>query len=140
MARHPIERVSVWESQACFVEASGYLSDLWQLFDILAGFDSTILAFLAYLEAQKTDKDHPIVRTDEVGVTISTMHKSKGLEFSVVYVLDLYKINQPNTQVYFYHEDHQRKLSVVPKKGEQDFAQQDKQETLDEKSAWAMWH
>ncbi|USZ14614.1 UvrD-helicase domain-containing protein [Moraxella sp. FZFQ2102] len=104
-----------------------YLADLWQLAEIVSAQGQLHeLQLLSWYEAQlnaPADEDNTQrVLPSETGVNLMTIHKSKGLEFAVVYVLELNKArsSRANDQKFYAYnrDDLTRAISVVPYKQE----------------------
>lgn len=134
----PFLTTSLWAYLAGFEDSLRYLSDVWQLFELLSkeqGLPSEILTRLSVNIGQDFETQVlPLPATS--AVSVMTMHKSKGLEFPIVYVLKLDKSRKYNDKKFFpYTENHQRRLSAVAKKGSEAdfFIKLDKKENMDEK-------
>ncbi|MDO4426662.1 MAG: UvrD-helicase domain-containing protein [Moraxella sp.] len=134
----PFLMTSLWAYLAGFEDGLRYLSDVWQLFELLSeekGQPSEILASLSIKMGQDFEtKVLPLPATS--AVSVMTMHKSKGLEFPIVYVLELDKNRDySDKKLFAYTENHQRRLSAVAHQGSDVdfFIKLDKKESLDEK-------
>lgn len=95
---NPLASISVWENLASKQNAERYLIDLRQILDILAQNTNTFTEYetinwLGNHINQATDADWAIQQPipTQTGVQLMTIHKSKGLEFPIVYVLGMDK-------------------------------------------------
>ena len=93
---HPTERQSIWVSLADLEDGARYLMDLRHLMDILAQYGMHIgeHEMLAWYKKNMNSKRIPEWAKQqplptESGVQLMTIHKSKGLEFPVVYVIGM---------------------------------------------------
>ncbi len=119
-----------------------YLADLWQLIELVsAQGDLHEKQLLTWYQSQKHSEDESVGRRilpSETGVNLMTMHKSKGLEFPIVYALGLDASAITTVQsekIYPYsNERFERCIStVVYKEGDNDyFKNLDNQESIAE--------
>lgn len=93
---HPTERQSIWVGLADLEDGARYLMDLRHLLDILAqhGMHIGEHEMLAWYKKNMNSKRTPEWARQqplptESGVQLMTIHKSKGLEFPVVYVIGM---------------------------------------------------
>lgn len=92
----PTERQSIWVGLADLEDGARYLMDLRHLMDILAQYGMHIgeHEMLAWYKKNMNSKRTPEWAKQqplptESGVQLMTIHKSKGLEFPVVYVIGM---------------------------------------------------
>lgn len=121
-----------------------YLSDLWQLIELIGTqnhlHESRLLAWYEQMMQQKPeelDETHKrAVLPSETGVHLMSIHKSKGLEFPIVYLLGLNKTpSENNTGFYPYSDEHfHRRISPNAGKGIEAsyYADLDSKEGIDE--------
>ncbi|WFF37752.1 UvrD-helicase domain-containing protein [Moraxella nasibovis] len=119
-----------------------YLADVWQLVELVGQKslwqEQTIIAWYEKMMASDgKDVDEMYKRQtlpSETGVNLMTIHKSKGLEFPIVYVLSMDKaITEEKQSFYPYSDDdYHRRLSPVPS-GEREFAKLNHAESVDER-------
>ncbi|MBS9779986.1 MAG: UvrD-helicase domain-containing protein [Moraxellaceae bacterium] len=133
---------SVWEHLAEYSLAERFLLDLRQLLDLLAQHSrgKGVMEILDWLTAQvskqPTDEDnlqHAI--PTEAGVQLMTIHKSKGLEFPIVYVLGMdntVKKNETTPYIFPYLRSNERRLSVVKDDKNKDYQLLVNNESLEE--------
>lgn len=133
---------SLWLDIAKFGER--YLADICQILEIVGGQEHLqMLAFIDWYKMQArlggdvADEYKRMTLPSESGISLMTMHASKGLEFPIVYVLELDKaVRANNTMFYPYsNERFERRISPTPHKiGQPNYYQeQDQKESLDEK-------
>lgn len=136
-ARSPFDDESLWV-RLSRLEDSAYLGDMWQLFDVVSSWQlppALLLDELAY-QQQQNATTLGLSTPSDAGVSLMTMHKSKGLEFTIVYVIGLDGgIAKAKPKLYPYIKNHQRRLSPSRAMGddEQFFETLDKAEELNEK-------
>lgn len=133
---------SVWEHLAEYSLAERYLLDLRQLLDLLAqhsrgkGAMEILDWFSTQVSKQPKDEDylqHAI--PTEAGVQLMTIHKSKGLEFPIVYVLGMdntVKKNETTPYIFPYLRSNERRLSVVKDDKNKDYQLLVNNESLEE--------
>lgn len=126
-----------WSYLATFDNSERYLTDLWQIIDIIGTWQLPPTLFLKeFYKNKKSSNNYRLSLPSESGIQLMTIHRSKGLEFGVVYVFDLQKNrNDKSSKLYPYTEHNIRKLSVVAEKDDKKtyYKDLDKQEDLDEK-------
>lgn len=86
--------VTLWQYWARFVDGERYLADMWQLYELVGIWRMPEPLLLEHFVRQMNtacDRYQRIALPAEQAVTITTIHKSKGLEFNVVYVLGMDK-------------------------------------------------
>lgn len=142
-AKPPFINQSLWAYWASFEHSTRYLADMWQLFEIICVWQhhpSAVLTQMAMCVLDKNASYERLAIPSPSAVQVMTIHKSKGLEFAIVYVLELTKeIKKESNKLYPYTHNHQRRLSPTPHHhslpqgdGKDYFANLDKQEDLDE--------
>lgn len=105
--------------------ADRYLADAWHLLEILATKDLPPIRLVDWLHyaishSELDEMSTRIVLPSEEGVKLMTIHKSKGLEFKVVYVLGLdgQKISRDNGLYFYTNYKGERRLSTNLKHAE----------------------
>lgn len=126
-----------WHYLATYKDSDRYLTDLWQIIDIMGTWQIHPLLLPKEFESAKKNSEYQrISLPSESGVYIMTMHKSKGLEFNIVYTVGMQKpLKESKQKIYPYTDDNIRKLSVVSSKEDNDdyYYELDKKEGLNEK-------
>lgn len=135
---HPL-----WVQLAQFKDSERYLADMWQLFEVLPTWRVPVSQFLPHLQKKMAEDTTTaqVALPMTSGVSVMTIHKSKGLEFTIVYIVGLDRnLSQGTktllpTKLYPYTFNHQRRLSASQSKdGEPKFFEKlDKAEELNEK-------
>lgn len=96
LGKNPIQPQGVWQALAAHPEGDRHIMDLRHMMDVLAQYgigmgEHELLAwFRQHIDAAPNSdwaKQYPL--PTESGVQLMTIHKSKGLEFPVVYVLGM---------------------------------------------------
>lgn len=133
--KHPLNDNTLWSEIACFNDGERWLADYWQLFEELCVEDlhpHLLTKRLALLMVQSNDEKRPAL-SSSLGVKLMTLHGSKGLEFPIVYILEMEKAVKTKKDIlYPYSQDNQRRLS--PTQGEDEcFVQDNITEEIDEK-------
>lgn len=133
------DAANLWLASARLGER--YLADVWQLVELVGQkslwHEQKIIAWYEKMMTAGDDIDESCQRQilpSETGVNLMTIHKSKGLEFPIVYVLSMDKTAKVDDDVGFYpysDADYHRRLSPVPS-GELDFARLNHAEAVDE--------
>lgn len=134
-----VDNETIWEFLAKFNNSERYLTDMCQLFDILSVWRVSLASFLEEFEYHRnkdSERYQRLVLPTESGITLTTIHGSKGLEFNIVYIVGLDK--DPNTNrkkgIYPYIDDNKRRLSILEDSEEQEgyFEEKDKRENSNE--------
>jgi len=85
-----------------YCEKSGYsfnvVKDMMTILKIIAGGYNTLFEFLERLEFLKTEVEGKTRSQENNAVILSTVHSSKGLEYDVVYMIDLIDGEFPGQQ------------------------------------------
>lgn len=141
LATHPfVNDGSLWLSVAVFGER--YLADVWQIVEIVGGQEHLqALAVVEWYRIQMNGSDVPdahkrLPLPSESGVQMMTIHKSKGLEFPIVYVIGLDEAVSGNRTLFYPYTDERfnRRLSPMPiGQDGTDYQQLDLQESIDER-------
>ncbi|MDO5650974.1 MAG: UvrD-helicase domain-containing protein [Moraxella sp.] len=117
-AKHPFTHDNLWHKIATSQDAERYLADMWQMFEVLAMQDLPMMSLMAWLAQAMTGHSgdgayERIALPSEAGVSLMSIHKSKGLEFPVVYVLGLDGVfRSKDVGLYPYNDDKVRRLSA----------------------------
>jgi len=113
--KSPVQPQGVWQSLAAHPEGDRHIMDLRHVMDVLAQYgtgmgEHELLAwFRQHIDAAPNSdwaKQYPL--PTESGVQLMTIHKSKGLEFPIVYVLGMDSAsrksgNKENYGLYLYN-------------------------------------
>lgn len=137
-----VDNETIWEFLAKFDDSERYLTDMSQLFDILSVWRVSLSSFLEEFEYHRhkdSERYQRIALPLESGITLTTIHSSKGLEFNIVYIVGLdkdpNKKHKKNTEiVYPYIDNNKRRLSILKDSKEQVgyFEEKDKHENSNE--------
>lgn len=115
------QSLNLW--QQCAKHGERYLADLWQLLEIIGHQSKNhphqlyLLSWYQTMFKHPDDKDEYKQRPlpSESGVNLLTMHKSKGLQFNIVYVLDLDKaLYSSNTSLFHPYSDEHFIRRIAP--------------------------
>ncbi|UYZ88303.1 UvrD-helicase domain-containing protein [Moraxella bovis] len=96
LLNHPLSDDNLWQTSAKAGER--YLADLWQLTELIGREytyqDNNEIKLMNWLADKMTRQDdnedyQQMILPSESGVNLMTIHKSKGLEFPIVYVMNL---------------------------------------------------
>lgn len=121
-----------------------YLADMWQLIELIGTernlHERQILTwYQAMMQTdikQLADEQKRQTLPSEIGVNLMTIHKSKGLEFPIVYVLELDSAIKAREQAFYPYSDREfnRRLSPVEYKDDNPdyFKKSNHQEEIEE--------
>ncbi len=131
------DKLSVWQYLSEFDDAKRHLTDMWQLISLLAMQEGSTHQIATFLMEQMTksaveESQERLTLPSDSSVQLLTVHKSKGLEFAVVYVVGLEGELKKDTSYKLYpYSDTQgeRRLSATPHRHNTDEYYQ----TLDQK-------
>lgn len=128
---------TLWEYWATFKGATRYLADMWQLYELLATWQMPPELLLKHFIAQMhtaSERHQRVALPSTSAVTITSVHKSKGLEFNIVYILGLNKKADTNKDILFPYttDDNSRRLSPKAEDGDTNYQLLDQQETMAE--------
>lgn len=134
----------LWQYLASCGVGERFLTDLWQLQTLvcdeqLFGIKPVPAKFLAQLaryiaKPPEDDKCQRLTVAGEQAVSLLTIHRSKGLEYPIVYVLGLASdLKESSEGLYPYVADNERRLSPVGERGAVNFKKQNAIEQYDEK-------
>jgi len=90
----PLEGLRAHAGTALWPDGEQALANCQRLIDMARHFESSASSFRAFVEKLEADAEHgeaveaPIVEEGTEGVRIMTVHKAKGLEFTVVILTD----------------------------------------------------
>ncbi|WP_296404151.1 UvrD-helicase domain-containing protein [Psychrobacter sp.] len=129
--KSPVQPNGVWQSLASLPDGDRYIMDLRHVTDVLAqygvgmGEHELLTWFRQNIEAAPNNdwaKQYPLP-TDS-GVQLMTIHKSKGLEFPIVYVLGMGKAsrqsgNREQYGLYLYNAQQKPSNQVQPNSEDQ---------------------
>ncbi len=112
---------NLWQRIASFDDGR-YLTDARHIFDVLSNINQSPISLLDWYKKQLSGQNQGLEEYQlltiekKSAVNLMTIHKSKGLEFAVVYVVGLDKnpitALLKNEYLYPYSNHHQRRLSV----------------------------
>ncbi|WP_432481587.1 UvrD-helicase domain-containing protein [Moraxella sp. ZY200743] len=141
LAKHPFMKDgSLWLSVASFGER--YLADAWQILELISTQEHLqALALIEWYKMQMCGGDIPdahkrLPLPSESGVNMMTIHKSKGLEFPIVYVIGLDEAVSENGTLFYPYTDTQFNRHLSPKpigKDGVNYQQLDLNESIDER-------
>lgn len=121
LSKNPLSDDSLWELSARCGER--YLVDLCQIIEVIVNEhaykqinDVGLINWFELMMLGKDDSEsyHQRVLPSESGINLMTIHKSKGLEFPIVYVLGLDRQSKPQKKEFFYaysNESFDRRIS-----------------------------
>ncbi|MDO4895915.1 MAG: UvrD-helicase domain-containing protein [Moraxella sp.] len=120
------QKNTLWEQIA--MQGERYMADLSQVIELIGvrqhSDNHHISQFMSWFLSMTQGKDkseayHQLPLPSETGVTLMTIHKSKGLEFPIVYIFGLGDANNDKTASRFYtysDDDYVRRISPKPDK------------------------
>lgn len=140
---YKLSTTTLWENIA--KQGERYMADLSQIIELIGirqyahHRDGQFMSWFLSMtqDKDKSEQYHQLPLPSETGITLMTIHKSKGLEFPIVYVFGLDYQSKASTGVNFYpysDKDFHRKISPTPHQDLYDefFYKKDKQEQLEE--------
>lgn len=126
LSNNPLQDKNLWQISANAGER--YLTDLWHLLELIsreyAHQQTSEVKLLYWFEMMMRGKDdneeyHQRILPSEVGVKLMTIHKSKGLEFPIVYVLGLDDGkggNKNQKEIFYAYSDDEFNRRISPSK------------------------
>lgn len=145
LSKNPIKSLNhnqkntLWEQVA--TQGERYIADLSQVIELIGirqySNHQNITQFMMWFSAMTTGKDkseiyNQLPLPSETGVTLMTIHKSKGLEFPIVYIFGLDDGISNKHKNYFYpYSDEHKNRRISPKShlgDDKDFYKRQKQQ------------
>lgn len=125
LLHHPLNDNNLWQTSAKAGER--YLADLWQLTELIgreyAYQENNGIKLIHWFRDKMTGFDdnedyQQMTLPSESGINLMTIHKSKGLEFPIVYVMDLDAAasSGKHDDIFYAYSDEQYHRRISPKK------------------------